>query len=286
MRYALIKREALSCPVKWACSALGVSLSGYYAHRRRPLCARARSAAELTREIREIHQASRGCYGSPRIFSELKSRGRRCSRGRVERLMRRGGIHALRRQRFVTTTQSSGTVPLAANLLARRFTPGGLRAWVADLSALHTAEGLLYLAVVLDLRSRRVLGWSMNQQMSGQLALDALQMALGRGRPQIGQLHHSDRGGHYASGAYQALLGRHGLVPSMSRRGNCLDNAVVESFFATLKRELLYPGPPSSREAVRRMVFEYIEVFYNRRRRHSSLQYLSPLEYEKLNPVP
>lgn len=285
MSFALIRQEAAGCPVAWACSALRVSVSGYYAWRDRASSPRELESRALGLEIAQIHSASRGCYGSPRVWAELRARGRRVSRGRVERLMRQRGIRARQRRRYVTTTEAAGDAPLAPNLLARRFEPGAVAAWVADLTALRTEQGYLYLAVVLDLRTRLVLGWSMDERPRGQLALDALHMALLRRRPQAGQLHHSDRGGHYSSLAYQSVLKQHGLVASMSRRADCYDNAVAESFFASLKREVLYPIRLKTTAQARRVVFDYIEVFYNRQRRHSTLANLCPEEYEKLLPV-
>ena len=194
--------------------------------------------------------------------------------------MRRRGISALQRRGYVTTTTEAGDAPLAPNLLARRFAPGQLAAWVADLTAIRTDEGWLYLAVVIDLQTRMVLGWSMDEQPRGQLALDALLMALGRRQPQAGQLHHSDRGGNYSSRAYQALLAKHELVASMSRRGNCYDNAAMESFWSSLKRELVHRRKFATHQEARAAIFEWIEIFYNRERLHSALGYQSPVDFE------
>jgi transposase InsO family protein len=279
----MVKQGLGSCPVEWACKALDVSSSGYYAWQQRLHSSREQENYDLVEEIREIHAESGGSYGSPRIWKDLVERGRKLSRGRVERLMRRRGIRAVQRRGYVTTTTEAGDAPLAPNLLARRFAPGQVAAWVADLTAIRTAEGWLYLAVVIDLQTRMVIGWSMDVQPRGQLAIDALLMALGRREPEPGQLHHSDRGGHYSSRAYQTLLSKYAMVASMSRRGNCYDNAVAESFFASLKREALYPIQIRTRSQARRVIFDYIEVFYNRKRRHSTLRYLSPVEYEKLH---
>ncbi len=196
--------------------------------------------------------------------------------------MHSAGIQGCRPRRFVLTTQPGGAYAPSANQLARRFAPAGVWALVADITALPTAQGFLYLAVVLSLRSRRVLGFSMSARLDGALGLDALRMAQSRCPQPAGTLHHSDRGAQYVGHAFAALLAQHGLVASMSRKGDCWDNAVAESFFASLKRELAQPRPPATRQAARALVFEYIEVFYNRRRLHSSLGMHTPEEYEKL----
>jgi transposase InsO family protein len=197
--------------------------------------------------------------------------------------MRRCGIRGKRQRRFVITTKADSDAAHAPNLLNRRFSPGEVRGWVADLTAIRTEEGFLFMAVVLDLSDRRVLGWSVDSESSGQLALEALRMALGNRKPQPGTLHHSDRGGHYNAAAYLSLLSRHGMQASMSRRGNCYDNAVAESFFASLKREALDGLRLQTRKQTYGLIFEYVESFYNRRRRHSTLNYLSPREYARLN---
>ena len=203
-------------------------------------------------------------------------------RHRVARLMQQQGLHARKKRRFQTTTDSRHGLPVAANVLDRQFTVTAPdTAWVTDITYLWTREGWLYLAVILDLFSRRVVGWSMSESITRQLTLDALEAALGQRTPPPGLLHHSDRGSQYASGDYQALLDAHGLVGSMSRRGNCWDNAVAESFFSTLKIELVYPADWATRAAARAAVFEYLEVFYNGQRRHSSLGYLSPVAFEQ-----
>ena len=211
MKFQVIS-EQTDYSLRELCSALAVSVSGYHAWRRRGPSQTELARRALTERIRTVYEVSRGCYGSPRIHAELQRQGLHCSRGRVERLMRSLGLRARQRQRYVTTTESSGNASVSANLLSRRFTPAGIKAWAADLTALRTADGLLYLAVVLDIPSRRVLGWSMDSKPGGQLALDALQMAIGRSRPSQGQLHHSDRGGHYTSTGYQSLLEQHGMI--------------------------------------------------------------------------
>lgn len=286
MRFQAVRAAQADCPVDWACSALEVSSSGFFAWNRRLPSAREKQNEQLLAEIETIYKENKGRYGSPRIWEDLREKGSRASRGRVERVMRCNRIPARRRRRYVTTTtEPAGDSTLAPNLLARHFAPGAVDAWVADLTALRTQQGFLHLAVVIDLRTRQVLGWSMAEQPLGRLALDALKMALGRQQPAPGLLHHSDRGGHYTSRSYQALLAQYGITQSMSARGDCYDNAVAESFFASLKRELLYPGPVRTMQEARLLVFDYIEVYYNRRRRHSALGYQTPQEYAKLHPV-
>jgi len=285
VRYRFIREQAARYPVRLVCRLLAVSASGYYAWRRRGPSARQQSNQALLAQIKKIHRGLRRTYGSPRVHRDLRLAGARCSLNRVARLMRQHGIRARRRRRYIVTTQSGGSWRAAPNLLARRFQPGQVRAWLADLTYVSTDEGELYLTIVMKLQSRRVIGWSMGNTPSGRLALDALKMALDTA-PAAGSLHHSDRGGHYASKAYQALVAANGMTESMSRTGDCWDNAVIESFFATLKCELLYPQRPRTRAQARQMIFEYIEVFYNKQRAHSALGYLSPEEYEKLHNVP
>jgi putative transposase len=272
--------------VRHLCCWLGVSAAGYYAWRRRQPSRRELESAQLSEHIALIFAASRCRYGSPRVHARLRAEGRGCSLNRCARLMRSAGLRAVRRRSWMTTTESAGTWRPEPNVLARRFRPGQVDAWAADLTAIRTLGGWLYLAVVLDLTTRRVLGWSMDSRASGQLALDALQMAVERHPPAAGVLHHSDRGGHYASYAYRAKLAQHGMVASMSRPRDCWDNAVVESFFATLKGELLNGTPVCSMGQSRALVFEYIETFYNRQRLHSSLGYRSPEDYAKLINAP
>ena len=268
-------------PVRLLCRVLGVSRSGYYAWCRRPESRRTQANRRLVVAIRVAHTASRGTYGSPRIYAELRAQGERCGRHRVARLMRQHGIRAKQARRFRVTTDSAHGRPVAPNLLARHFrAPGINQRWVTDLTYVATHEGWLYVAVVLDLYSRRVVGWAMQPRMSQELVLAALRMAVTQRRPPRGLLHHSDQGGQYAGPAYQAFLARHGIRPSMSRRGDCWDNAVVESFFKTLKTELVYHRSYRTRAEAQGDVFDYIERFYNQRRRHSFLGYRSPAEYE------
>jgi putative transposase len=284
-RYAVIERLSGAYPTRLLCRALGVRPSGYYAWLEHPLSARQQQDAQLLELIRQVYQSHQARYGSPRIHAELLAQNVHCSCKRVKRLMRAAGLQAQPRRRYVVTTHSSNT-RIAPDLLERRFTPGAVAAWVADITCIHTGEGFLYLAVVLQLASRRVIGWSMAAAASGQLALDALQMALGQAAPMPGLIHHSDRGGHYQAHSYKELLLRYGIEASMSRKGDCYDNAVAESFFASLKRELVYVRSFATQAQARQQIFEYIEVFYNRERRHSSLGYLSPVAYEKINNIP
>jgi putative transposase len=276
----VIAAEKASGSVALRCRALGVSRSSYYAWARRGPSARARADEALGEQIAQIHAQSEGRYGSPRVHAALSKRGVRTGRKRVARLMRGRGLWGRRRRRFRVTTDSNHNRPVAPNLLQRRFqAPKADACWVADITYLWTAEGWLYLAVILDLFSRRVIGWSMAERLHSELALRALQMALGH-RDARGVIHHSDRGSQYACAAYRALLAKAGMIASMSRRGDCLDNAVAESFFSTLKLELAYRTGWTTRTQARADVFEYLELFYNRRRSHSALGYCTPVEFE------
>jgi transposase InsO family protein len=259
-----------------------VAPSGFYAWSTRRQSAREGADEALVKQIEAVSVMSRGSYGSPRVYRELRARGVFCGRNRVARLMRRHGINARRKRRFKRTTDSRHGLPIRPNLLARRFEtsqPG--RRWASDITYIWTAEGWLYLAVVMDLYHRRIVGWSMQSTLEQPLVNQALAMALAARRPAPGLLHHSDRGSQYASGEYQRLLDQHGIECSMSRKGNCWDNAPVESFFSTLKQELVHDRRYQTRIDARSEIFEYIEVWYNRRRRHSALDYLSPDEFER-----
>lgn len=288
MRYRFIDAHRHEHAIATMCRVLTVSKAGYYAWRDRAPSERARQDARLAVAIKAAHRASRRRYGSPRIHAELRAQGVRCGRKRVARIMREHAVRGKsRRRRRVVTTQSDHEHPVAENVLNRQFAveqiPATNRVWAGDISYLPTREGWLYLAVVLDLRSRRVVGWAMRTSLDRELTLAALQMALQhRGTPAPGLLHHSDRGSQYASDDYQHLVTTFAMTGSMSRQGNCYDNAVVESFFGTLKTELL-DGEPiwETRAAARTAVFEYLEGWYNRRRRHSTLGYLSPAEFER-----
>jgi putative transposase len=281
VRFAFIATEKACFPVALLCRVLQVSRSGFYAWRIRPPAARTQQDQRLAISVAAIYARSRGRYGSPRVHAEMCESGQRTGRKRVARLMRRQGLRARQRRRYRRTTDSGHGLAIKGNVLARRFAVAQPNAgWVTDITYLWTLEGWLYLAVILDLFSRRVVGWSMSESLERGLALDALKMALAERQPPPGLIHHSDRGSQYASHDYQQLLAQHGIIASMSRRANCWDNAVAESFFATLKMELVYQTQWSTRDQARTAVFEYIESFYNRRRRHSVIGYLSPSQFE------
>ncbi len=289
MRYAFIEQHRGQLPVGTMCRVLKVSRSGYYDWRvRREAAPGPRHARreELTRRIRDVHASSRGLYGSPRIHAELNAAGVKVSCNTVARYMRLGRIASRAGKRFIVrTTNSNHAHAVAANTLGRRFDPAQWsrpdRAWCVDITCVWTQqEGWLYLAAVMDLCSRRVIGWSMTDHVRAELCVDALEMALQQRRPAEGLLHHSDQGVQYACDAYQRLLQDHGIACSMSGKGNCYDNAAMESFFSTLKREEVYQQPYATHAQARAAIFQYIEVFYNRQRRHSALGYLSPVEFE------
>jgi transposase InsO family protein len=263
------------------CRVLKVSESGYYAWRKRRPSARATANAALVEQIRVVHTASRQIYGSPRVHAALRAQGIVCNRKRVARLMRDNGIRGCDRRRRPVTTQSGHSQTVAANLLAGDFSAEAPdRKWLGDISYVNTAEGFLYLASLEDVCSRRIVGWAMDEHMETALVERALHMALAQRKPAEGLLHHTDRGGQYASHAYRELLAEHQIEASMSRAGNCYDNAMKESFFATLKTECAVEPFPT-RAAARTAIFDYIEVFYNRQRLHSSLGYLSPADFEQ-----
>jgi transposase InsO family protein len=268
-------------PIRLMCRALAVSAAGYYAWRSRPESSRFIQTRTFLSTIRVIHRESRETYGSPRIWSALVKQGHRVGEHRVARLMRQNGIRAKTVTKWRATTSSSHGLPVAANTLDRQFRASQPnRVWAGDITYVWTREGWLYLAVLLDLYSRAVIGWAMGPRLTGALTEQALRMALTTRQPTAGLLHHSDRGSQYAARSYQQLLTMHGITASMSRKGNCWDNACVESFFGTLKRELVYQRQYATRSDATQDIFEYIEVFYNRNRRHSMLGYQSPAEYE------
>jgi transposase InsO family protein len=259
-----------------------VTRSGYYSWRKRQPSERHKHNETLRTQIRTFFERSKGTYGSPRILRDLREAGVCCGKHRVARLMGQAGLRAVVAPRFRVTTDSKHSLPVADNLLARDFSAPGVNVkWASDITYLWTGEGWLYLSVVLDLFSRRVVGWCMQARLDRSLVLNALEAAVGQRHPGPGLLHHSDRGGQYASGDFQARLAASGILCSMSRRGNCWDNAPVESFFGTLKQELVSRCRFATREAARQEVFKYIEAWYNRQRRHSSLGYLSPAEFER-----
>jgi putative transposase len=286
MRYRAIQEYDRRYPIRLMCRALAVSPAGYYAWRARPESVRGAINRALVAKIRVIHRESRETYGSPSIWDALIKQGHGVGEHRVARLMRQAGIRAKTVKKWRATTQSNHRLPVALNTLNRQFTvtqPN--RVWAGDITYVWTTEGWLYLAVVLDLYSRLVIGWAMGSRLTVELAEQALTMAVATRTPRAGLLHHSDRGSQYAATSYQHLLGEHGITTSMSRKGNCWDNACVESFFGTLKRELVYHRHYATREDATQDIFEYIEVFYNRKRRHSTLGYSSPAEFEARTAV-
>jgi transposase InsO family protein len=282
VKYAWITAHRDDFEVEVMCQVLAVGKSGFYASRSRPPSVRQMRRAALLEEIKTVHAASRGTYGSPRVFHELQEHPVKACENTIAKVMREAALRSKISRKYVPrTTDSEHAFPVAENRLARDFKAAAPnRKWVTDITYIPTGEGWLYLAGVLDLHSRKVVGWSMAASLHTQLVEDALKMALGRREVCAGLLHHSDRGSQYACGEYRKLLAAHRLECSMSRKGNCYDNAVMESFWGTLKTELVYHEKYATREQARRSIFEYIEVFYNRVRRHSSLGYLSPEAFE------
>lgn len=281
MRYQAVQRLAGSHPVRRLCRTLGASPSGYYRWQRRGESDRAREDRQLKQRIVAIHGETKGRYGTPRVERVLRRQGISTSRTRVGRLRRELGLRAKAAKKYKATTDSRHPHPVAPNRLERRFVASEAdRIWVGDITYLWTPEGWLYLAIVLDTFSRRVVGWSVSESLERELAVSALEKALASRRPTPGLVHHTDRGCQYASGDYRDLVAQTGLVFSMSRKGDCWDNAMAESFFKTLKVEL--GSRFASRQQARRELFEYIEGFYNSRRLHSGIGYRSPAEYERL----
>ena len=280
--YKLIDAERAGFPVSALCKVLKVSRSGYYDWKARPPSKRIREDAALSGKVHEIHERSRGTYGSPRVHAELRSIGIRCSRKRVARLMRREGLKGcIRGHRKRTTRRNKHTVR-AEDLVGRDFgAPAPNRLWMADITYVNTEEGFLYLAFVLDAYSRRLVGWAMESHLRTELVVDALEMAVWRRKPAPGLIHHSDRGVQYTALSFGKRLEQVGIVPSMGRVGSALDNALSESFVATLKAELVSRAKFPSRETARVAIFEYLEAFYNRTRIHSSLGYRSPADFEE-----
>jgi len=285
VKHACIRAHRSAFAIALMCRVLGVSRSGYYASLRRGPGRRMQARERLRMNVRICFHRSRKRYGSPRVHQELRAEGIRTGRRQVETLMREEGLVARPRRRFVVTTDSAHGMRIHPNLLERRFSlaenPEINRVWVSDITYLPTREGWLYLAAVLDLGSRLVVGWQTRDTLATDLPREALEAALWKRRPGAGLIHHSDRGAQYASHEYQEVIERHGLVPSMSRKADCLDNAVAESFFATLEKELVQQSDWQTHTQARRDVFEFIEIWYNRQRRHSSLGYRSPAEYEE-----
>jgi putative transposase len=280
--FAFIEAEKANHAVTRMCRLLGVSPSGYYAWVQRPPSARAMSDAALSVQIRAIHARSRGTYGAPRVHAELRAEDVHCSRKRVARLLRTAGLHGCHRRKGVHTTRRNPDIPPAPDLVRRDFTAAAPdRLWVADMTYVPTWMGFLYLAIVLDVYSRRIVGWAMADHLRTELVIEAVEMAIGRRRPADEVIHHSDQGSQYTSLAFGRRLRDAGLVASMGSRGDCFDNAMAESFFATLECELLAGRSFPTKNAARLAVFDYIEGFYNSHRRHSALGYLSPMAYER-----
>ena len=282
MRYMCIDRRRTQYPVRMMCRLLEVSSSGYYAWRVRPESQRAQTDRELTGVIRRLHAQSKGVYGSPKMRDELNDEGYRHGRHKVARLMRLAGLRGCPKRRFKVTTERDPSHPVAQNLLGQDFTAKAPnQRWASDITYISTYQGWLYLAVVMDLHSRRIVGWSMSRWINRHLVIDALSMAIGARQPQEVLIHHSDRGSQYTSDDFRDELEKHGIKCSMSGRGNCYDNAVVESFFGLLKRERVNRARYRTRDEARADVFDYIECFYNRKRRHGYLGNISPATFEK-----
>lgn len=281
MRYGFVQAHAGEFRVGVMCRVLKVSRSGFYAWRHRPPSPRCIANQALLQRIRQIHLSSRQAYGARKTWEALLALGEHCGRHRVARLRQAHGIEANRLRRFRSRYAAHQVAPPAPNLLNRDFkTSRPDQAWAGDVTFISTREGVLYLAVLLDLYSRRVVGWAMSSKINQSLASDALTMAIEHRQPQSGLIHHTDQGAIYTSSAYQAILRAHGLLPSMSRKGDPYDNAVAESFFATLKNELIWHRGFRTRDEARSAIFDYVEVFYNRQRLHQTLNYITPMQHE------
>lgn len=281
MKYRVMRENARTYSIQEMCQFLKVSRSGYYEWLKRGESLRKKNDRELAELIRTIFEQNKRRYGSPRIYDEIRDRGIRCSRKRVARLMREMGLKARHKRKFKETTNSKHDYPVAPNLLNRQFkTDAPNQVWVADITYIRTFEGWLYLAAVMDLYSRKIVGWAMSERMTSDLAISALKMAIKRRKPRKGLMHHSDRGVQYASNPYQHVLREHDMICSMSRKGNCWDNSPMESFFSTLKTECIQDKVYLARVLAKREIFEYIEIDYNRKRRHSSIGSMSPEIFE------
>jgi transposase InsO family protein len=281
VKFDFIRAKSAEYPVNVLCAVLSVSRSGFYASKLRPASSRVVSDAQLAATITRMFRASHGAYGSPRIHAELKAKGIRVSRKRVERIMRQSGLKARQKRRFRKTTDSRHPFPIAPNIVEREFDVDAPNTvWVTDVTYIATTQGWLYLAVMLDLFSRRVVGWAVSEWNDTALALLALERSRGARKPPAGLVHHSDRGSPYASDDYRAALKTHGMVQSMSRSGDCWDNAVAESFFASLRAEWVDHQQYATRAEATRSLGDYIDGFYNPARRHSHIGYLSPIEFE------
>jgi putative transposase len=282
VKYAFVDAHRAEFPVWLMCEVLAVSKSGYFDWTKRERSPRESRKNELVVKIERIHQGSRKIYGSPRIYKALKAMGEKCSRSTVERLMRENDIRSKVRKKFKATTDSNHALPVAPNLVKRDFTakePN--RLWCTDITYLWTDEGWLYLAAIIDVFTRKIVGWAMNERMTQGLVLEALEMAVSHQKPDRGLMHHSDQGSQYAAHEYQRRLWRYGMTCSMSRRGQCWDNALMESFFHTLKTEHVYHERFTTRQQAKSSVFEWIEVFYNRQRMHSAIGFVSPECYQR-----
>ncbi|MGH8752091.1 MAG: IS3 family transposase [Burkholderiales bacterium] len=286
MKYAFIRSQRSALGVSLLCRALRVSQSGYYDWSTRPESRRSLRDRELLAHIRHVHEASRQAYGAKKTWLELKAQGVACGKHRVARLRQRAGIEAKRKRRFRLTVEHHHSAAAAPNLIRRQFGRSAPnRAWVGDMTFIRTREGFLHLAVLLDLYSRRVVGWSMGAQPNLALAMDTLSMAVQQRSPQSGLIHHTDQGPLYSARAYRQQLTAHGMCPSMSGKGNAYDNAVAESFFSTLKNELVHHRDFANRDEARAAIFDYIECFYNRQRLHQTLDCVSPAQFEQMKGV-
>ena len=286
MRFELIDAEKARFPVSVLCDVLEVSRSGFYAWKQRPPSAHAIADAQLAVHVVAAHHVGQKTYGSPRVLRELHAQGIRVARKRVARLMREQHIRVRQKRRYRVTTDSNHELPVAPNLLKRKFdVDAPNRVWVGDVTCIHTHDGWLFLAVIVDLYSRRVVGWATSESNDAELAKRALESALALRKPGPGLIHHSDRGSPYASHEYRRVLAEHGILASMSRKGDCWDNAVAESFFATLKAELVDHERYTTHDAATASIANYIDGFYNPTRRHSHLGYVSPIEFELKNQV-
>ena len=286
MRYQFIKDHRHLHSITRLCDALRVSRCGYYAWLTRPLSQRTQSNEALLGKIKTIHQQHRQTCGSDKTWKLLRRQGETCGRHRVARLRRLHGIESIRMKRFRASRRARNNEPMAENKLDRKFNveqPD--RSWVTDTTFIVTRQGWLYLAVVIDLYSRKIVGWAMSARNNRQLVCDALVMAIRHRQPKAGLMHHSDQGNTYTSTQYRELLSRHGMIASMSRKGNCHDNAVAESFFGNLKNEMAYHRDFMTRQEAKSAIFDYIELFYNRNRLHQTLNYKSPVEYEIMQAV-
>ena len=281
MKFKFISENREMFKVGRMCAVLKVSCTGFYSWLKRPESRRRIENRFLEQKIRETHEASRKIYGAPKIYEDLKDEGIACSLNRVARIMRQAGIKSKTVKRFKATTDSRHNFPVAPNRLDQNFNVSiPNKAWAADITYIATAEGWLYLAALMDLYSRKIVGWSMDNRMTRQLSINALEMAITNRQGIQGLTHHSDRGSQYASDNYQKVLKEHGIICSMSRKGNCYDNAVMENFFRLLKTEWVHHYRYQTRQQAKTSIFEYIETFYNVKRRHSRLNYLSPCDYE------